>query len=212
MSRNTLSKTVAEKSVGAWQPATSLRSRGQRKYLTRAERRSLALAAEQLEPKEALLVLLLLWSGARISEVLRLRPNDIDLSEGVVAFRTLKRRRPHVREVPLPRELLLRLDQIFDITATQADLDRGRKHLFTCCRCTAWRLVKRLCTRANIFGPAATLKGLRHGFGVGTLQAGVPLTLVQRWLGHSRLTTTAIYAQVVGPEEKAFAQRFWELE
>jgi integrase/recombinase XerD len=33
--------------------------------------------------------------------------------------------------------------------------------------------------------------------------------LVQRWLGHASLRTTAIYADVVGPEERAFAARMW---
>ena len=50
---------------------------------------------------------------------------------------------------------------------------------------------------------------MRHAFGVGTLQAGVPVTLLQRWLGHARLTKTAIYAEVVGLGEAAFAARFW---
>jgi integrase/recombinase XerD len=41
-------------------------------------------------------------------------------------------------------------------------------------------------------------KGLRHGFGVQAVSAGIPLNLVQRWLGHSQLSTTAIYANAVG--------------
>jgi hypothetical protein len=43
-------------------------------------------------------------------------------------------------------------------------------------------------------------------FGVGTLQAGVPLNVAQRWLD-----TTAIYANVSGPEEIALASRFWRV-
>ena len=62
---------------------------------------------------------------------------------------------------------------------------------------------------AGIVGRHACPRGLRHGFGVGTLQAGVPLTLVQRWLGHARLTTTAIYAEVSGPEERGFADGYF---
>ena len=50
---------------------------------------------------------------------------------------------------------------------------------------------------------------MRHAFGVGPLRAGVPVTLLQRWLGHARLTKTAIYAEVVGLGEAAFAARFW---
>ena len=39
--------------------------------------------------------------------------------------------------------------------------------------------------------------------------AGIPLNLVQKWLGHAQLTTTAIYANAVGAEEKTIAQRMW---
>jgi hypothetical protein len=52
-------------------------------------------------------------------------------------------------------------------------------------------------------------RGLRHAFGIGTLQSGVPLNITKRWLGHARLSTTAIYADAVGAEEVGFAERFW---
>ncbi|NOT70880.1 MAG: tyrosine-type recombinase/integrase [Hyphomicrobium sp.] len=61
---------------------------------------------------------------------------------------------------------------------------------------------------AGISGRGACLRGLRHSFGVGTLQAGVPITLLQRWLRHARLSTTEIYTKVIGPEEIAFARLF----
>jgi integrase/recombinase XerD len=48
--------------------------------------------------------------------------------------------------------------------------------------------------------------GLRHGFGV---SAGIPLNLVQKWLGHAQLTTTAIFADATGAEEKDIARRMW---
>jgi site-specific recombinase XerD len=32
---------------------------------------------------------------------------------------------------------------------------------------------------------------------------------VQRWLGHASLETTAIYGDVMGPEEHAFSARMW---
>jgi integrase/recombinase XerD len=37
----------------------------------------------------------------------------------------------------------------------------------------------------------------------------VPLNFVQRWLGHSRMETTAIYLQAIGDEERAIAARMW---
>lgn len=66
--------------------------------------------------------------------------------------------------------------------------------------------------RAAIAGRFACPRGLRHGFGIGTLQSGVPLSLIQRWMGHARLTTTAIYAAVSGPEEIFLASRFWRAD
>jgi integrase len=34
--------------------------------------------------------------------------------------------------------------------------------------------------------------------------------MVQKWLGHTQLTTTAIYADATGPEAKQIASRMWE--
>jgi site-specific recombinase XerD len=48
---------------------------------------------------------------------------------------------------------------------------------------------------AGLFRHAAP-KGLRHSFGVNAFQSNVPPHLVQRWLGHASLRTTAIYADV----------------
>jgi len=52
-------------------------------------------------------------------------------------------------------------------------------------------------------------KGLRHGFGVANAEQNVPMATTQKWLGHAKLETTAVYQQAVGREENAFAQRLW---
>ena len=62
----------------------------------------------------------------------------------------------------------------------------------------------------SVEGPMARPHGLRHGFGVQALMKDVPLPLLQRWMGHADLETTAIYLQVIGNEEKSFAGRMWE--
>ncbi len=74
---------------------------------------------------------------------------------------------------------------------------------------TAWRVVRRLMALADVSGLGASARALRHSYGVGTLQAGVPITLLQRWLGHTRLSTTEFYDNAVGPEELSFASQFW---
>ena len=38
---------------------------------------------------------------------------------------------------------------------------------------------------------------------------GVPFNLVQKWLGHAQLTTTAIYADAVGAEEHQIMEKMY---
>ena len=56
-------------------------------------------------------------------------------------------------------------------------------------------------------GLSCQSKGLLHGFEVATVQASIPLNLVQRWLGHAQLATTTIDAEAVGKEEWDIAAR-----
>ncbi len=62
---------------------------------------------------------------------------------------------------------------------------------------------------ASVYHLPASPKGLRHGFGVHAVLSGVPLTMIQKWLGHANIATTAIYLDVLGPEERAIAERMW---
>jgi integrase len=164
-------------------------------------------AIDGLPRGQALFTLTLFWTGARPAEVLALRRSDFQPSAGVVAIRTLKRRRLSIREVPLPPAVMAAIGRHFGF----ADGAGESALLWPWSRSTAWRLVKRLMAAAGIAGARASPRGLRHGFAIAALQAGVPVTLLQRWLGHSRLSTTAIYAAAVGPEERAFAARLWRM-
>ena len=75
---------------------------------------------------------------------------------------------------------------------------------------TGWRAIHALMQGAGLSGPHASPKGLRHSFGVTAVSAGIPLNLLQKWLGHAQLTTTAIYANATGAEEKNIASKMWE--
>ena len=181
----------------------------ERKYLNQEERRRVLTATDLLALRPALFALTLAWSGARISEVLALTPRSFQIEQSMIAIVTLKRRRWCVREVPIPPALMQMLASEFDLANAQRDPSLASERLWSMSRTTAWRVVKRVMVHAGIFGRGACPRGLRHSFGVGTLQAGVPITLLQRWLGHARLSTTEIYTHVIGPEEVAFASRFW---
>jgi site-specific recombinase XerD len=184
--------------------------RGERKYINRAERRRVLRVMERLNRDRALFSLLLAWTGGRVSEVLDVRPRDFQIERNVVALRTLKRRRPHVREVPVEPGLMAALNCQFNLTELQRNPEMANRRLWPISRATVWRVVKGVMLEAGVVGRPACPRGLRHGFGVGTVQALVPLNMVQKWMGHSRISTTAIYADASGDEEAAFAARFWD--
>ena len=191
--------------------AMSLYARqGGRKYLNAAERKRFLLAAELAPSRVRLFCLVLFWSGSRISETLALTANAIDVDDRVAIFETLKRRKEGVlRQVPLPTPVVNELDREFRLRSRQRDTALADEPLWPWSRTTAWRHVKRLMLLADVSPTAAMPKGLRHAFGVAAFRGSIPPHLVQRWLGHASLETTAIYGDVAGREERQFASRLW---
>jgi integrase len=183
---------------------------GHRKYLTATERRAFLRAVQQMPPEVQSFCRILAYTGARVSEVLALTPAQIDISAGLVVLESLKkRRRGSFRAIPLPADVLAELDRVHGISQ-QGRANAVAKRLWPWCRTAAWLRVKEAMAAASVVGPQATPKGLRHAFAVTALQAGVPINLVRRWLGHSRLSTTEIYADAIGPEEQVIAGRLWK--
>jgi site-specific recombinase XerD len=190
---------------------------GGRKYLNPPERTRALSEMTKLPRSQALFALTLSWTGARVSEVLALtassfqiiRTPSLKVDCGIVAIETLKRRKRCVREVPIPPDLMSALERHFKLSALQRDACNSHRRLWPLHRATAWRIVKQVMRCSSIIGRQACPRGLRHSFGVGSLQSGVPLNLAQRWLGHARISTTAIYAAACGPEEIELARRFW---
>ena len=175
---------------------------GARKYLCASEWRRFVRAAQDAPVEARLFCLLLAYTGCRISEALGVTPARLDREAGRVVFRTLKRRRRIFRAVPVPQELMRDLVLLAHGKADDA-------LLWSWCRQTAWRRVKRVMRAARITGPQATAKGLRHGFGIANAESNIPTALTQRWMGHARAETTSIYQHAVGSEERAFAKRIW---
>ena len=184
---------------------------GSRKYLNEAERLRFLAAARASPAQVMTLCLTLAHTGCRISEALELTAASVQPDAATLSIRTLKKRGTiAIREVPVPDELIATLEREHGVSTAQRDMDRARHaRLWPYGRTWGWMQVKAVMARSLVTGRQASPKGLRHGFGVHAVQCGVPLHLVQRWLGHARLSTTAIYADVVGPEERALAQRMW---
>lgn len=184
---------------------------GHRKYLTPSERSDFIRASESADQLIQTFCGTLAHTGCRISEVLELTADRIDIDDGVIVIESLKKRRKAVyRAIPVPPAFLETLNRVHRLRAARQSDDCGRNvRLWPWSRTTAWRHVCVVMRLAGIGGIHATPKGLRHGFGIKAVISNIPLNLLQRWLGHARLTTTAIYADAIGPEERQIAERMW---
>ena len=186
--------------------------RGERKYLTPEERERFLLVSQRFDEEVRTFCATLAYSGCRISEALALTAVRVDLDDGVLIFESLKKRRRGVyRAVPVPASLLHDLARTHSLDRSQqCPDDSGDKRLWTWSRTTAWRRVRAVMTEAGLSGSSAMPKGLRHGFGIKAVASAVPLNMTQKWLGHARIATTAIYTDAVGAEERRLAARMWE--
>ena len=191
---------------------------GRRLYLSTGERQRFLAASRRARPELRTLCDTLLFTGARISEALELTAARIDLDGQRVVIRSLKKRkdtlgRPRIehRAVPVPPGLLDTLQACHAIR--QAQHRGGAKaaaRLWPWTRQHASVLIKGVMLAADIpEGPHRKPHGLRHAYGVHAIGAGVPLNLLQKWMGHADISTTAIYANALGPEERAIAERMW---
>jgi integrase len=181
---------------------------GNRKYLVARERFSFASAAFAEGGDVGAFCLTLAFTGARISELLALTPERIDRAGGVIVLETLKqRKRGRFRAIPVPARLFAVLERVLGVAAPSRD---PRERLWKWGRTTAWKRVKTVMRTAKIREALATPRAVRHAFGVEAVQSGVALNVLQRWMGHARIETTAIYADVTGKEERALARRTWK--
>ena len=205
-------RTVKRGKAPATPGMTLFDATGARKYLTASEHAAFLDAAERVNRDSRTLCMTLAYSGCRLSEALALTVDRVDLAAGAVIFETLKKRRAGVyRAVPVPPSLLEALDLVHGIRELQGRRGKGRGvRLWPWSRMTAWRAVHTVMAAAGLSGTHASPKGLRHGFGVAAVSSGIPLNLVQKWLGHAQLSTTAIYADAIGAEEKDIAKRMWK--
>lgn len=179
-------------------------SDGHRKYLNRAELGRFLNAASGETSAVRTLCVTLAYTGCRISEALGLTISSVQMESDTISIRTLKQRgRFAVREIPVPHHVANTL--VEGRENAQPD-----EPLWPHGRTVAWQHVKRVMANAGIKGPHATPHGLRHCFGVMAVQSGVPLSLVQKWLGHANIATTSIYVDVTGPEERMIAGRMWQ--
>lgn len=175
---------------------------GRRKYLSRAEGLKFVQHTTTLPRGDALFCLTIYYTGCRISEALALRRQDVDSETKAIVIRSLKKRgRREIRRLPIPTFLATGLIDIAPREETEL--------LWLFSRTTGWRIIKSVMRHAKISGIHATTKGLRHGFGVRGAMTRIPPNVIQQWMGHADLSTTAIYLAVKDDEERELIEKTW---
>lgn len=177
---------------------------GNRKYLNTEERLKFYEVAKLIpEQRDRSFCLTLYYTGCRISEAIELHHRSLDRSNGTVIFRTLKQRhKDRYRALPIPDELMHEIDKLIR-------LGTNTGHIWDFSRTTGWRIIKKIMQQAGFHGVKASPKGLRHGFAIACISARIPMSTLQKWMGHSRFETTTIYLDFVGKDERDLAKRVW---
>ena len=185
---------------------------GRRLYLNAEECTAFLTVASTHPPKARLFAETLHYTGCRISEALEITPARVDLPEARIRLRSLKKRREDVyRAVPIPQDYLDCLELTFALRQAQKRKRRKDQLLWPWTRRHGWKIIKDIMIAADIVdGPHRSPKGLRHAYGINAIRKGIPLNMLQKWMGHAQLTTTAIYANAGGKEETEIAAKMWQ--
>ena len=171
--------------------------------LTLTEREvELLLAApvvdEPLGQRDRAMLELLYATGLRVTELVVLRFDQINLRQGVVRI-TGKGSKD--RLVPVGEEAETWLETYFKDARPLILGMRQSDYLFVTDRGTAmtrqafWHLIKRYTLKAGIAKPLSP-HTLRHAFATHLLNHGADLRVVQLLLGHSDLSSTQIYTHI----------------
>ncbi len=168
--------------------------------LTRAEmEKLLSYPAKTFEEIRTLTMIDLLYAaGLRVSELINLRLENVNLKEGwVLAFGKGKKQ----RFVPLHHEVCNRIqDYLLEReirfngreVASELFLNKNGRKLS---RVSVWKDLAALGRKANIATPLHPHL-FRHTFASHLLQGGADLRSLQEMLGHADLSTTQIYTHL----------------
>jgi integrase/recombinase XerD len=171
------------------------------------------LSAPDTETPEGLrdraMIELLYASGLRVSELVSLKPADLNAAEGLVRCFGKGRKE---RVVPVGKAALHWLGRyLSEVRPVLSAARRERCELLfltgsgaPMTRTVFWKTVRDYATGAGIHGKVSP-HTLRHSFATHLLAGGADLRAIQEMLGHADIGTTQIYTHV---DDSHLAQTF----
>ena len=172
------------------------------RYLTQEEVAKIVASCSSLRDK--VIVLLLYSTGLRVSELVSLKLDDIDLERRTIRVRGKGGKE---RVVFFPESLSKLLHEYIQSLDGRSDFlfpsRNGHIHYTT-----VERIVRRAAERAGV-RKKVTPHVLRHSFATQSLAMGLDIREIQELLGHSSLSTTQVYAHVSRERLKRDYDRVW---
>ena len=151
---------------------------------------------------------LLYATGIRVSELISLDLDDLNLSAGFVRCRSKGKE----RIIPLYHTAVKALQDYVRTIRPQLIADNGEEALFVnmngerMSRQGFWKIIKHYQETAGI-EKDVTPHTLRHSFAVHLLENGADLRSIQEMLGHADISSTQIYTHVVRNQLKDVYQK-----
>jgi len=143
--------------------------------------------------KHRLILMLIYSAGLRVSEVVKLKPGDIDDERKLIHIKGGKGRKDRytmLSEVAM--EMIRRYLKEYGQSIWLFSSQDKEKHITTR---TVEKIFSNACKKANI-KKNATVHSLRHSFATHLLERGTDLRYIQELLGHKSSKTTEIYTHV----------------
>ena len=170
----------------------------------------LAEPAKATTPKalrDQALLDLLYATGMRVSEVVTLQIDDVGLEKAQIVC---EGRDGRARQLPLTPQAIESLSDYVEKGRKALLRERKEATLFVnhrghpLTRQGLWLIIKSYAEAAGV-GPDVTPHTLRHSFAAHRLARGGDLQKVRELLGHANISTTQVYAHLVGHQDEESA-------
>jgi len=141
--------------------------------------------------KHGLIIKLLYGCGLRVSEIVNIRKDDLNLNENLIKVILAKGKKD--RFVKIPSSIKEELNNYLNLEKGQYLFESNRTGKLT--KDTIQKIVSNAAKKANI-KKRVYPHLLRHSFATHLLEQGTDLRIIQKLLGHSDIKTTQIYTQI----------------